>query len=252
MIPPAGSSIYMWMYRQGLRQRPWQDVMADCLLEGHGIRQKDWRNYWNGWYRHDLYFSGKANMSEVMGSHPLRWEDYPVHPYLGQPENLECFVPCSKDNKPMVKWGKGCMTLADARAWPGSVYLAENMKGAQRIVIDVDGDHSLPVDVELLRFFDKWRELTCCHEKRTIVLDVDPGPWDLRTCCLPTSYHLTFAVDRVVPTMHFARAHVDVVGNRANSLRYFKDKVYNGLPAMQMDGETWDEIMDWIERRERG
>lgn len=267
MIPKPGQSIYMWMYRQGLQQRPIEDVVMDCILEGHDIRNKDMRNYWNGWYRHDLYFKhggdachpdeGIAGMPERLAAYTaLDWEDYPEHPYLGKPEVQNCFVPCNGDNRPMVKWGRGTMTLADARAWPGCVYLAENMKGAQRIVIDVDGDHGGGLDIETIEFFSRWMDLTCCHSKPELVAD-----WylehegyihmNLHTAELPVSYHLTFGVDRVVPTMHFPAAHVDVIGNRRNSLRYFKNKVYNGLPPLRMTGEIWDEVMDFIERRGR-
>lgn len=257
MIPAPGQSIYMWMYRQGLRQRPLREVTMDLMCNGHDVRPKDIRNYWNGWYRHDLYFGSSKTMvgpEPLMGSRVLDYSDYPVHPYLGQPEIVNCFVPCNADNKPMVKWGSGTMTLADARAWPGCVYLAENLKGSQRIVIDVDGDHGEDLDVETLRFFDEWRTLTCCHEKRSIVFDWycenrDGWAGDLHTAMLPTSYHLTFGVDRVIPTMHFPEAHVDIVGNQRNSLRYFKDKTYNGLPPMMMDDALWDRIFRFIEMR---
>ena len=259
MIPKAGQSIYRWMYRQGLSRRPLEEVVLDCMAEGHGIRPKDLRNYWSGWYRHDLYFGDggyeQSKSTALVSAQPLKYSDYPEHPYKGKPEYLDCFVPCNADNKPMVKWGKGTMSLADAKAWPGCAYLAENMKGAQRIVIDVDGDHGGQLDLECIRFFDKWREATCCHEKPDIVFDwyAERGGWagDLYTACLPTSYHLTFGVDRVIPTMHFPAAHVDVVGNRRNSLRYFKNKRYNGLPPMMMDDDIWDEVMDFVERRGR-
>ena len=259
MVPQPGESIYLWMYRQGLRQRPLDEVVMDLMVTGHSIRPKDVRNYWNGWYRHDLYHGdGKAMVApeQLVKPGPLRYEDYPVHPYLGQPEILNCFVPCDAGNKPLIRWSRGTMSLADARAWPGCRYLAENMKGAQRIVIDVDGDHGEQLDLQVIEFFDRYRELTCCHVKPDIVFD-----WyieheghcslDLYEACLPTSFHLTFGVDRVVPTMHFPKAHVDIVGNRANSLRYFKNKIYNGLPPLMMDGEIWDEVMDFIEEMER-
>lgn len=251
MVPAAGQSIYYWMYRQGLQQRPIEDVISEALLAGHDIRNKDYRNYWNGWYRHDLHFS-RRDMLGQMSAHngPMAYGDYPDHPYLGQPEIQNCFVPCSKDNRPLIRWGRGTMTLADAEAWPGCVYLAENMMGAQRIVIDVDGDHGGQLDIDAIRFFDRYREMTCCHEKPDIVLDVDEGPWDLHTACLPTSYHLTFGVTKVIPTMHFPKAHVDIVGNQRNSLRYFKNKRYNGLPPLMMDDKIWLEITDYIERRQ--
>lgn len=257
MVPGPDESIYLWMYRQGLRQRPIDDVVMDLMASGHDIRAKDLRNYWNGWYRHDLYHGGGRAMAcpdSVMGNRVLGYSDYPVHPYLGKPEIQNCFVPCSAENKPMIRWSRGTMTLADARAWPGSVYLAENMKGAQRIVVDVDGDHGDDLDLEAIAFFSRYMDMTCCHSKPEIVFDwmvEHDGEWvgDLAMADLPVSYHLTFGVDRVIPTMHFPRAHVDIVGNRVNSLRYFKNKEYNGLPPLMMDDGIWSEIMGFIEGR---
>lgn len=243
------------MYRQGLRQRPLNEVLLDCMVEGHEVRPKDIRNYWNGWYRHELYFgNGKLDKNVLVQASPIRYSEYPDHPYKGQPEPLNCFVPCSKNNRPLIKWGSGTMTLADARAWPHCMYLAENMKGAQRIVIDIDGDHGGSLDLETIRFFSRYMDQTACHVKPEIVFD-----WfsenegfcytDLHTAELPVSYHLTFGVDKVIPTMHFPEAHVDIVGNKRNSLRYFKNKKYNGLPPLMMSDEIWDEIMDYIDRR---
>ena len=256
MTPPSGS-IYLWMYRQGLQGRPLDEVVTDCMLGGRDIRPKDLRNYWNGWYKRRL--RGADPMAALgvdpcapMG--PLNYSDYPDHPFLGKPEFTACFVPCNGDNRPMVKWSLGTMSLADAMAWPGCRYIAENMLGAQRIVIDVDGDHGGDLDLETVRFFDRFRYRTCCHEKPDIVFDwyvENQGECcvDLHTAELPTSYHLTFGVTKVIPTMHFPRAHVDVIGNKRNSLRYFKNKKYNGLPPLMMSEEIWDEIFDWIERR---
>lgn len=262
MIPGPGESIYMWMYRQGLRGRALPDVVMDCMFSGHAIRPKDLRNYWNGWYRQDMHSGGRSACiapDSLLGRSPGPWESYPEHPYKGKPEYQNCFVPCSAENKPLVKWSKGTMSLADAKAWPGSVYLAENMRGAQRIVIDIDGDHGDSLDLDIIRFFDRYRGITCCHEKREIVFDwfcdhEDGWAGDLHTAELPVSYHLTFGVDRVVPTMHFSKAHVDIIGNARNSLRYFKDKRYNGLPPLMMTPEIWEEITDFIgdmERRQR-
>lgn len=257
MVPDPGESIYFWMYRQGLRQRPLEDVTVDLMMNGHTIRPKDLRNYWNGWYRSELHASTVIDqpMSVLHRRGPMRYSDYPQHPFKGKPEYQDCFVPCSRDNRPLVKWSKGTMSLQDARAWPGCEYLAENMKGAQRIVIDIDGDHGGSLDIDVLGFFDRFRDVTCCHEKRDIVFDwyeQRGEEWcgGLHEAMLPTSYHLTFGVDRVIPTMHFPKAHVDIIGNRVNSLRYFKDKRYNGLPPLMMDDDIWDEITGYIEERE--
>lgn len=254
MCPPPGESIYLWMYRQGLSMRPLDEVVAEALMGGHDIRQKDIRNYWNGWYRHDLYFGGGA-MGRVampsMGRQVPSYDSLPDNPYLGQPEISCRYVPCNKDNRPMVKWGRGCMSMVDAIAWPGCTYLAENLVGTRLMVIDVDGDHGGGLDVETLSFFAYWRDETCCHDKPDLVLDhVPPECYDLSVKSLPTSYHLTFTTTKVVPTMHFPRAHVDVIGNKRNSLRYFKNKSFNGIPPMPMTEDTWNRMFDYVERRQ--
>lgn len=258
MCPGPGESIYLWMYRQGLRLRPLDEVVMEAVLSGHDIRQKDVRNYWNGWYRHDLYFSGdRCAMDMVtlppMGGGVIPYESLPDSPYLGQPEIANRYVPCSEENRPLIKWGRGCLSMVDAVSWPGCRYLAENLRGTRLMVIDVDGDHGGQLDVETLRFFAQWRDETCCHDKPDIVLDhVPPECYDLSVKSLPTSYHLTFTTTKVVPTMHFTKAHVDVIGNEKNSLRYFKNKLFNGIPPMPMTDEVWDSIFDYVEGRQGG
>ena len=255
IAPPSDQSIYLWMYRKGLAMVPLNEVTAAVILAGHVLRGKDVRNYWNGWYRRVLYGSAPASslLTTPQGRAPLAYDSYPEHPFLGLPEIANRWVPCNRDNRPMIRWGQGCMTLVDARSMRGCEYVAENLRGTRLMVIDVDGDHDDTLDVDALRFFARWRDETCCHDKRRLVLDAtEDEQYDLATMALPTSYHLTFYTDRVIPTMHFPAAHVDVIGNQRNSLRYFKDKLWNGLPPMPMTAETWDDIFDWIERRTNG
>ena len=255
MIPPPGQSIYLWMYRKGLSMVPLDDVLEALMLGGHSVRPKDLRNYWAGWQRRQSGAMGPTLLDGVTtppASRVLSYEEYPESPYLGTPEVMARWVPCNADNRPMIRWGDGCMTLASAKACRGCTYLAENLRGTRLMVIDVDGDHGDELDVDALRFFARWRDLTCCHDKPRLVLDaMGDSCLDLHTAALPTSYHLTFVTTRVIPTMHFPRAHVDLIGNRRNSLRYFKDKLYNGLAPMEMDGGTWDEMFEWIEERSR-
>ena len=66
---------------------------------------------------------------------------------------------------------------------------------------------------------------------------------------MPASFHLTFAVDRVIPTMHFSKAHMDIVGNKENSLRYLKNKIWNGIEPLPMNEAIWDDIKSYVERR---
>ena len=253
IAPPAGESIYLWMYRTGLSMEPLDRVLAALSLAGHEVRDKDLRNYWNGYYRRLLY--GRPGFDRMLSvpqsQRVMAYHDYPEHPLDGMPEVANRWVPCSEENRPLIRWGQGCLALSDARAMRGCAYVAENLRGTRLMVVDVDGDHGGSLDVEVLRFFARWRDETCCHDKRRLVLDATTyEQYDLATMALPTSYHLTFSTDRVIPTMHFPSAHVDIVGNQRNSLRYFKDKLWNGLPPMPMTDETWDAMFEFIERRQ--
>jgi len=239
-VPPAGS-IYFWMHQQGLYQVPPEQVVA--ALEGREIRPKDWDNYWRGWYKSSLYH--RRDVLAVGGGLPqaARMQsltDYPEHPYLAYPEVQERWVPCTGDGKPLIRWGSGCLTKTDALATKGCETLAENLKGTRRIVVDIDGDHDPEhVDEEVIRYFWKYHELT--H-----VLAKDTGTE------IPLSYHLTFTVDRLVPTQHYPAAHIDVVGNARNSIRYFKRKRWNHVPPARLTPEIWDDIMGYVKGKESG
>ena len=246
MIQLPEGSIYFWMYTQGLKHVPLSDIVLACQMAGVEIRQKDEQNYWNGWYRSDMYSGPRRSALEFGSVHAagknyfqLEYRDYPVHPYLGQPDPANRFVPCDKDNRPLIKWSSGCLEMDDARAYKDAVYLGENLKGCKFIVVDCDGDHGDELDLDTIRFLSQFRthRLSKPGDENTV-----DG--------MPVSFHLTFRVDRVIPTMHFPKAHVDIVGNRHNSLRYFKNKEWNGVEPIDMTDEIWDEIKSYIRTRE--
>ena len=245
-----GESIYFDMYKWGLRHIPLDTIELDCAFAGVQIRDKDYRNYWNGWHNSSLYdgpasddvfvlcprWSREPGASEefVQGKH---YWTYPENPFKGLPEIENRWVPCNADNKPMIQWSKGCMTMGDAVALSRQKYLAENLKGTHLIVIDCDGNHGDELDWETMWFLNRWRDDTHCIVK--------PG-YDTE---IPQSFHLTFTTDRVIPTMHFPWAHIDIVGNRRNSLRYWKNKKWNGLAPAEMTAGRWAELQDYINRR---
>lgn len=257
---PEGS-VYFWCYRQGLKHVPLKDVMRAVAAKGKALREKDVRNYWNGWQRSDLYSERpmlfRIDSSEIAKARmSMRYSDFPMHPYAraGIPDVEQRWVPCNESNKPIIKWGEGCMTYADAWSMRGCRYMAENLKGTRKIVIDVDGDHGYgetgTVDLETLVRFYPLMSQTECMAKPTRLGDLigAAGYWE----DYPVSFHLAFEVDRVVPTMHFPYAHIDIVGNKENSLRYIKNKRSNGLPPMRMTNDLWSWIMDYLrERKER-
>ena len=49
--------------------------------------------------------------------------------------------------------------------------------------------------------------------------------------------------------MHFPKAHIDIIGNQVNSLRYLKTKSWNGMVPMRMTAKIWNEITDYIKIR---
>ena len=250
---PEGS-LYFWCYTQGLKHIPLDDIYAAVRAAGKDLRPKDVKNYWNGWYRSDLYGGGdsvwivRSRTYEKPGLLPLT--AYPEMPWQYM-DNLveERWVPCNRDNKPMVKWGQGCMSLVDASSWPNQVYLAENNRGCSRIIIDCDGDHGDKLDLETILFLARYMPKTHTLYKDRMVTDY-PG-YENSGISEPASFHLSFLVHRIIPTMHFPKAGIDIIGNKENTLRYLKTKSWNGRLPVRLDEGTWDEIRSYIELRER-
>lgn len=252
MLKVPEGSIYFWMYEQGLKHVQRQEIEVACSMAGVSIREKDWQNYWNGFYRSDLYGNGEGREDIWMIKKYTRqisltstffnteYGHYDKHPYYGieYPEIENRWVPCNKDNKPMIKWGNGCMSLADAVAYKDQVYLAENLKGTKFIVIDCDGNHGDTPDWNTMLFLNRWRDDTHCIVK--------PNCTSLD---MPMSFHLTFKVDKIIPTMHFPYAHIDIVGNRRNSLRYWKNKQWNHIEPIDMTSERWHELQVYLKYR---
>lgn len=255
--PPDGS-IYFWMYTMGLKHVPIDEVKLTCAAYGKDVRPKDIQNYWNGYHNSDLYHG--AGNDDVFMLKDKRfttfkqvdfieqpWTHYELHPYLGMPEVQNRWVPCSATNKPLIKWSNGCMTMADALAVRNQVYLAENLKGTKCIVIDCDGDHGERLDMETIMFLSKWRDVTHCLSKPKAVREYEG--YEHTGIEVPASFHLTFMVPRIIPTMHFPYAGIDIVGNRRNSLRYWKNKKWNGIEPVKMTEEIWDELREYVKYR---
>lgn len=258
MNVPEGS-IYFWMYEQGLKHVQRQQIEVACSMAGKDIREKDWQNYWNGYYRSDLYHGPGAEDIFMLkrGWHghtaPRQeffntdYEDYLSHPYqaIEYPEIQNRWVPCNQDNKPMIKWGNGCMALSDAVAYPGQKYLAENLKGTRFIVIDCDGNHADPWDWETMAFLWHYAHATHCISK--LAWKKPEGQGHMPN--IPPSFHLTFKTSKIIPTMHFPYAHIDIAGNRRNQLRYWKDKEWNGMEPAWMTEDVWNELRKYIKHR---
>lgn len=265
---PEGS-IYYWMYIQGLKHTELSIIVNACNQYGKEIRNKDFANYWNGYYRSELYTREKISLlnntnsstpvSTVTSSY-IKWNELPPHPYLNMPEIENRWVPCTKEGKPLIKWGQGCMSLSDAMATLKCESLAENLKGTKFIVIDCDGDHGESLDLDVIKFLLPYTKITHTLYKPKMVEDYEwyhghkikedsPTSWSSYRE-VPASFHLTFSVDKVVPTKHFPQAHMDIVGNKMNSIRYIKNKIWNGMDPVPMTEEIWDELMEYAISRQ--
>ena len=262
MVQVPEGSIYFWMYEQGLKHVDLEEIEQACYLSGVAIRKKDYENYWNGWYKHSLYMDTHSVLQfkpeKKKPYFDMAYTDYPIHPFLNQPEIIERWVPCNKQGKPLYKWGNGCMTKINASCMLGCESLAENLKGTKMVVIDCDGDHEDRLDVETIMFLSKYMDRTHCLFKPKRIQDYGdmaiPEGWAIEHpeayLEMPASYHLTFLVDRVIPTMHFPKAHIDIAGNKMNQLRYLKNKQWNGVDMAPMTTEIWEDIKSYLERRE--
>lgn len=255
MVEVPDGSIYLWMYTQGLKGTNINDIIEACRACGKEIRDKDFTNYFNGLHKHVVIdntdiFSFKTSRSSTKSFFDIRYEDYPEHPFNWDvPEIQDRWVPCNKDNKPMIKWAKKCMTQDEAESMNDIQYLAENLCGTHMIVIDCDGDHGDGLDLETIDFLYQFSSMTHTLSKPKMCSDYGINI-PRRFYDIPASFHLTFAVDHVIPTMHFPIAHIDIIGNKCNSLRYYKNKVSNDLPLLVMNDYIWEELKEFIANKE--
>lgn len=248
---PEGS-IYFWMFTQGIKATPLDHVLAACQSAGKHVRQKDVDNYMNGYVRSNL--KGKRSVllfpkiNHTKEYFTKKYEEYEMHPHLGLPEPRERFVPLSRNSKPLIKWSDGGMTFSKAKR--KGKFVGENLLGCKHIVIDVDGDHESELDIETIEFFWSLGCLSHRLDKPKAIKEYPGYEDDMIHGDMPASFHLTFRVDRLIPTMHFPKAHVDILGNRNNTMRMYKNKKWNGRKPLDMTPTLWEEIKRYIRYRE--
>lgn len=250
MIDPVpDGSIYFWCYTQGLKHVYLSEVETAVEAAGKRMRQKDYDNYWNGWRNSNRDDNGEYKHRSILDIEPMHrspntfyvmeYSEYPDLPSDESPEDR--FIPVNKEGKPMIKWGKGGMKMDDALFMYGCCSLAENMKGCNFICIDIDGDHDEDnLDIETIKFGHRLSFLTRTYIKPKYIEEYKTSP----------SMHVMFKVDRVIPTRHFPNAHIDILGNKENQARYHKDKLSNYRPMLEMNDCIWNEIVNYIKRRE--
>ena len=254
MIEVPEGSIYFWMYNQGLKHSDIDEVIAAVISAGREIRQKDLDNYWNGYHRSNLYGANNPYNMFVLkhfdtptpskGFKDKSLSEYPENPNWNLPDIDERWVPCNGKNKPLIKWGNGCMSKEDAEAYIHQVYLAENTKGTKYVIIDCDGDHGDKIDFEIVRFLSKLTTRTHTLFKPKLITEYKG--YEDSGVNMPASFHLTFVTDRIIPTMHFPNAHMDIIGNKENSLRYRKNKIWNGKHPAVMTSVIWNQLREYI------
>lgn len=256
MDPVPDGSIYLWMYRQGLKRVDLTDISLALFHAHKSAREKDIQNYWNGYYRSAYsednpmsILSTGFNETKSQSFMDKKLCQYPV--WTHDTEYTDRWVPCNADNKPMIKWSQGCMNKVDAKATLGCKYLAENMKGSHRIVIDCDGDHDY-IDYETIEFLNKYTTQTHTLSKPKLLYEYEDQSTPAHLLYKPASFHLTFETDHVIPTMHFPEAHIDIIGNEKNSLRYLKNKIWNGIQPKKFNEIILQDLQQYIKHRMDG
>lgn len=251
------------MYNAGLYAVPEAELFNELARAGKQIRQKDIDNYHRGLDKSYFTDTSTTPASDPRRSFRInannqnntftnvRLSDLPRSNQLHDYERR--WVPCNADNKPMVRWSENLMTREEAKEYPGSVYLAESMVNTPFIVFDIDGDHDDVLHLDLINtFYEMIYQTHALCKTRTVESCIMSDSseyiplWDA-----PTSFHLTFYTDRIIPTKHFTNACIDLLGNQRNQLRYRKTKVWNGVYPVKLTEEIWHEFMRYIEMMNR-
>ena len=258
-ILPPGQSPYFGMFRAGRLGYTIEEVTSHCTMLGIPLRAKDIQSWQDGAFKNQVSQAifeerlaeerkrpgSRLNPTNKVRDMPvnlptlrlvsqpsfdsMRLTDFPMLP-PGWKGCERRFFPCTPDNRPMMQWGwrpgfePNLMLRADAEAISPVRWVGQNMLYQNFIVMDIDGVGHGTMDEGVIRFGSQFRELTMTLE--------DPRK--------PGSFHLYFMTDRLIPVKHFPKAKLDLMGNAVNAAVYFKNKVSNGIPAMELTPSVWD------------
>lgn len=138
-------------------------------------------------------------------------DDFQTNP---NPRLTQYFTPVFKNHKTLL--GKDrILSKEEAMAYPDILYIAEELKGSNRIVIDCDSKET----VELFSEYLSQTESYVSTDK--------------------SSAHLVFTTDKLIRSSH--KEGIDLLGNTLYTLRNIKDnKVYNDLKAIPLTQEILD------------
>ena len=260
-ILPAGQSPYFGMFRAGRLGYTIEEVTSHCTMLGIPLRAKDIQSWQDGAFKNQVSQAifeqqlaerrrtpgsrinpnGKVSMTQLnlpslrLATQPsfdsVRLEDLPLLP-KGWRGCERRFFPCTADNRPMMQWGwkpgfePNLMLRADAEAISPVHWVGQNMLYQNFIVMDIDGVGHGMIDESVIRFGNRFRDMTMTLE--------DPRKQG--------SFHLYFMTDRLIPVKHFPYAKLDLMGNSVNAAVYFKNKVSNDIPAAKLTSQIWDEM----------
>lgn len=130
------------------------------------------------------------------------------------PRLTQYFTPVFKNNKTLL--GKDrILTKEEALAYPNILYIAEELKGSTRVVIDCDSKET----VELFSEYLSQTESYVSSDK--------------------SSAHLVFTTDKLIRTSH--KEGIDFLGNTLYTLRNIKsNKIPNNVEAIPITQEILD------------
>lgn len=237
-------SPYFGMYWAGYYGIDLDECVAKCRRNGIPLRTKDIQSYKDGMFRRGMGAIIKSDgmsireMQAGVAFRDMKLEDFPMLP-VGWHGTERRFFPCTKDNKPMQKWGWSrdfnpeLYTMPDARALSPCGWVGQNMLYQRFVVFDIDGRGHGEDDLEVIAFGNRFRDTTFTME--------DPAK--------PGSFHLYFETDRLIPVRHFPWAKLDLMGNAVNAAVYLKNKKSNGLPLRKLDDGIWQALQDYTQRR---
>ena len=242
-----GGSPYFDMYKCGYYGVPFELCADKCRRNGIALRKKDVAAYNDGVFKKGVgTYVGNAQFSSHnvgISLDDMRLSDFPLLP-AGWHGAERRFFPCTQDNKPMQKWGwtknpDGSVFVpelylrADAKALSPCGWVGQNMIYQRFIVVDIDGRGHGQDDLETIAFGSMFKDLTLTLE--------DPKK--------PGSFHLYFGTDRLIPVRHFPWAKIDFMGNAVNAAVYFKNKIGNDMPMLDLDQGIWDLIQGYQKER---
>lgn len=136
------------------------------------------------------------------------------------PRLTQYFTPVFKNNKTLL--GKDrILTKEEALAYPNILYIAEELKGGNRVVIDCDSKET----VELFSEYLSQTESYVSSDK--------------------SSAHLVFTTDKLIRTSH--KEGIDFLGNTLYTLRNIKsNKIPNNVEAIPITQEILDIFGEYL------